>query len=231
MGAMKPLSVYGASASSADVDHRPLRLDVKFPILGFLMESGMTGYDLKRRFAQSVGFYYRASDGSLYPALKKLAREGLVRMREQSRGSRARKLYAITAAGRAHFLKMLAEPAQEIFIHDEGVIKLYFSHHLPKVGLEHLRKMQRFDARAAAFLEKWRAHSGAAGDNPFRHTVFELGRRIRSFRARMLAELVRNLEDSLATNRRPGNSNPARRAARGGRMKPIRMGGQRKGSD
>ena len=47
------------------------RIDIKFPILGFLTESEMTGYDLKRRFREPIGFFYRASDGSLYPALKK----------------------------------------------------------------------------------------------------------------------------------------------------------------
>ena len=57
------------------------RMDIKFPILGFLMESQATGYDLKRRFVHPIGFFYRISDGSLYPALKKLARDGLVTVR------------------------------------------------------------------------------------------------------------------------------------------------------
>ena len=50
-------------------DGAALRIDIKFPVLGFLMDAEMTGYDLKRRFQESVGFFYRVSDGSLYPAL------------------------------------------------------------------------------------------------------------------------------------------------------------------
>ena len=83
------------------------RIDVKFPILGFLMESEMTGYGLRRTFAESVGFFYRASDGSLYPALKKLARDGMVTVRAERQGRRVRKVYAITPGGRKWFVRML----------------------------------------------------------------------------------------------------------------------------
>jgi len=88
---------------------KPPRIDIKFPILVFLMESEMTGYDIKRRFRDPIGFFYRASDGSLYPALKKLAHDGLVTMRAERHGRRARKVYAITAKGREHFLRALRE--------------------------------------------------------------------------------------------------------------------------
>src|SRR5271169_3015071 len=84
---------------------KPPRIDIKFPILGFLMESEMTGYDIKRRFRDPIGFFYRASDGSLYPALKKLEYEGMVTMRAEQRGQRARKVYAITPKGREQFLR------------------------------------------------------------------------------------------------------------------------------
>src|SRR6516164_9385467 len=72
---------------------KPPRIDIKFPVLGFLMESEMTGYDIKRRFRDPIGFFYRASDGSLYPALKKLARDAMVTMRTERHGRRARKVY------------------------------------------------------------------------------------------------------------------------------------------
>src|ERR1700681_3487947 len=80
-------------------DDAALKIDIKFPVLGFLMDAELTGYDLKRQFQDSVGFFYRVSDGSLYPALKKLARDGLVTMRTKRNGKRARKVYAITPTG------------------------------------------------------------------------------------------------------------------------------------
>ena len=84
------------SSRQCDVQQTAPRIDVKFPILGFLMDSEATGYDLKRRFRNPVVFFYRVSDGSLYPALKKLARDGLVTQRVERHGRRSRKVYAIT---------------------------------------------------------------------------------------------------------------------------------------
>ena len=93
-----PLPVRSTAAQESawprDVQQSAPRIDVKFPILGFLMDSEATGYDLKRRFRNPVGFFYRVSDGSLYPALKKLARDGLVTQRVERRGRRSRTVYA-----------------------------------------------------------------------------------------------------------------------------------------
>ncbi len=116
-------------------------MDVKFPILGFLMEAEATGYDLKQRFQDPVGFFYRVSDGSIYPALKKLARDGLVKLRTERRGRRARKVYAITPRGRAHFRRMLREPAQPLFVFDESQVKIYFADHEPEIALEHMERI------------------------------------------------------------------------------------------
>src|SRR5579862_2733413 len=97
-GSARPLFAGGA----LEFEQAPPRMDVKFPILGFLMEAEATGYDLKNRFQDPVGFFYRVSDGSIYPALKKLARDGLVKLRTERRGRRARMVYASTPRGRAH---------------------------------------------------------------------------------------------------------------------------------
>src|SRR5260370_41045978 len=105
--------------SALEFEKTPPRIDVKFPILGFLMEAEATGYDLKQRFQDPVGFFYRVSDGSIYPALKKLAHAGMVKLRTERRGRRARKVYAVTARGRAHFMRRLREPAQALFVSDE----------------------------------------------------------------------------------------------------------------
>ena len=58
----------------AQRDGAPLRIDIKFPVLGFLMDDELTGYDLKRRFQESVGFFYPVSDGSLYRCIVRAAR-------------------------------------------------------------------------------------------------------------------------------------------------------------
>ncbi len=136
----RPSAQLFPAKSALEFDKTPPRMDVKFPILGFLMESEATGYDLKQRFQDPVGFFYRVSDGSIYPALKKLARDGLVKLRTERRGRRARKVYAITPRGRAHFIKMLREPAQPVFVFDESQVKMYFADREPEIALEHMER-------------------------------------------------------------------------------------------
>ncbi len=169
-------------------------MDVKFPILGFLMESDMTGYDLKRKFQDPVGFFYRASDGSLYPALKKLARDGLVTMRAERHGRRTRKVYAITSRGRERFLAILREPAQPIYVFDEAQVKVYFAHHDPAAGLEHIARMHREDTESARLLALLSNNMDRYGEERFRRVVVELGRAVTAAKAQVLADLLEQLK-------------------------------------
>lgn len=184
---------------------KPPRIDIKFPILGFLMESEMTGYDLKRRFRDPIGFFYRASDGSLYPALKKLEHEGMVTMRAEQRGQRARKVYAITAKGRERFLRTLREPAQPIFVYDEAQVKIYFAQHEPETAAHHVERERRFSASLKSFLERLLEDMRGRGASPFRTSMVEVGYGIASLKVdlfdRLLARLAQELPFAPAKTR------------------------------
>ena len=190
---------------------KPPRIDIKFPILGFLMESEMTGYDIKRRFQNPIGFFYRASDGSLYPALKKLARDGMVTMRAESHGRRARKVYSITPKGREHFLRTLREPAQPIFVYDEAQVKIYFAHHDPEAALQHVERERRFAGAWESFLERLLEDMKSHGASPFRTSMVEIGHGI----AALKADLFDKLKVRLARDLR--GASRTRNGARSGR--------------
>ncbi len=194
-------------------DDAPLRIDIKFPVLGFLMDAEMTGYDLKRRFQDSVGFFYRVSDGSLYPALKKLARDKLVTMRTERHGKRARKVYAITPRGREHFLKMLAEPSPPLFVHDEAQVKIYFGHHNPDAAMAHMKRMREFDQMWAQQLARLVSEMKTRGENPFRKMLVKIGQQLTAFKAQMMAKLEVEMARELAV---------APRGRAGSVHKPIR---------
>lgn len=183
------------------IEQTPPRMDVKFPILGFLMEAEATGYDLKRRFQDPVGFFYRVSDGSIYPALKKLARDGLVTLRREAQGRRARKVYAVTAAGRAHFTRMLQEPAQPLFVFDESQVKIYFADRHPEIALEHMERVRRDDQARAAYLAELVAQMNRAGDPAVRRIVVELGRAITEAKAQALGRLCTELRREIQLKR------------------------------
>ncbi len=188
----RPGRVPPTVTAGGDFESAP-RIDVKFPILGFLMDSEMTGYDLKRRFRDPVGFFYRVSDGSLYPALKKLARDGLVRMRSERHGRRTRKVYSITAQGRERFLTMLAEPAAPLYVYDEAQVKIYFAQHAPRSALEHMQRMRNFDEMVAGYLADLAERMKREGQSPFRRVVVEIGREMTAVKARLLKKLQAQL--------------------------------------
>ena len=112
------------SSWQRDVQQTAPRIDVKFPILGFLMDSEATGYDLKRRFRNPVGFFYRVSDGSLYPALHKLEQEGSIKAEwRQSENNRRAKFYSLTWVGRKQLEKETAN-WNRVSAAISGVVKL-----------------------------------------------------------------------------------------------------------
>ncbi len=204
------------SGSALGFHQTPPRMDIKFPILGFLTEGEATGYDLKNRFQEGVGFFYRVSDGSIYPALKKLASDGLVTLRNEAQGRRTRKVYAITAKGRTHFGRMLREPAQPLFVFDESQVKIYFSDQEPEVALEHLERARRDDEERAAVLAQVVAEMRRAGASPVRRITVELGRAITDAKARVLARLCSQLKREIQVRRRATSRiKPSRIAAAG----------------
>ena len=189
------------------------RIDVKFPILGFLMDSEATGYDLKRRFQDPVGFFYRVSDGSLYPALKKLARDGLVTQRGERHGKRARTVYAITSAGRTHFLKLLREPAQPIFVFDEAQVKIYFAHHDPAAALTHMQRTHQEDTERAAMLRWLAREMEKSGESVFRKALIEIGSAVTQAKARVFARLFEEVKRKMHGTRRTRTRSHVVRAA------------------
>ncbi|HET6811701.1 MAG TPA: PadR family transcriptional regulator [Acidimicrobiales bacterium] len=109
---------------------------LELAILGLLKDQELHGYELKKRLGETLGPLSRVSFGSLYPALRRLARSGAVEVvegaepspvgvpsagslagelaafrarRSPGRETRGRKVYRITADGEALFSRLLAE--------------------------------------------------------------------------------------------------------------------------
>ncbi|MFW9897340.1 MAG: PadR family transcriptional regulator, partial [Candidatus Thorarchaeota archaeon] len=62
-------------------------------------ESGITGYDIIQKITSNPRGLWRGTAGSIYPLLKNLADEGLVRIVETADGKRIKKEYYITEKG------------------------------------------------------------------------------------------------------------------------------------
>ncbi|MBT8201848.1 MAG: PadR family transcriptional regulator [Acidimicrobiia bacterium] len=79
-----------------------------FAILGILTDGPMHGYELKRVLADSEHGFWTVSFGSLYPALRRLEKQGFVSV--GTGGGSRRKVYQLTPEGKAYFQEMLEEP-------------------------------------------------------------------------------------------------------------------------
>ena len=79
-------------------------------LLSLLVEEAMYGYRLVKEMDKRSQGYFRFKEGTLYPALHRLERDGLVRgLWELSPAGQRRRYYHITDEGRVRLTSMLEE--------------------------------------------------------------------------------------------------------------------------
>ncbi len=151
-----------------------MTLMLDLAILGLLRERERHGYELRKQLAELLGARGAMSFGSLYPALARLEKAGLVKAVEantktgrpvpssgslagelaafRSRraattsGGRSRKVYGITEAGEARLLECLAEPG----VDDRTfAVQVAFCRHLPPEG-----RLALFEGRRTALAAR-----------------------------------------------------------------------------
>ena len=108
-------------------------------ILQRLQRSPMSGYELKKRFASSVGFGWRAYDTQIYRELKALESAGLIAGRAD-RGGRGpeRRIFALTEQGLQALLAWLESPLEEPWHKSELNIRIWSMDLIPPDRLEQL---------------------------------------------------------------------------------------------
>ncbi len=85
----------------------------------------MSGYDIRREVATSIGYYWSESFGQIYPALRDLAAQGFIKRRAGT-GPRERQVYEITAQGRKALREWRADPPRPGPQRNELLLKLFF---------------------------------------------------------------------------------------------------------
>jgi PadR family transcriptional regulator PadR len=79
-------------------------------LLSLLTDEAMYGYQLVKEMAKRSSGYFRFKEGTLYPALHRLERDGVVTGQwETSPSGQDRRYYHITAKGRTRLAAMLEE--------------------------------------------------------------------------------------------------------------------------
>lgn len=108
--------------------------------LGILHFQDATGYEINKMASDgNFSHFIEASYGSIYPALTRLTKEGLLTWREeQVPGNPTRKVYAITPEGREALRDALLETPKWDVFKSEFLFLNLFSDILPE---KHLQKM------------------------------------------------------------------------------------------
>ena len=133
---------------------------LEIAVLGLLKEQPLHGYELKKRLSETLGFLWGVSYGSLYPALRRLERDGAIEVvaepvavappiaatgslkgdlatarRNAPRGAkpsrRTRKAYRITPAGVSRFEELLLADDPHTDEDKAFALKLAFCSELP----------------------------------------------------------------------------------------------------
>ena len=168
-------------------------------ILGLLASGPKSGYDIKHIVDRSTRFFWRASYGQIYPELRRLEANGLVRGHAKSRGDRARTEYELTRAGRAALRDWLTSSGELTHeIRDEGLLRFFFSDELePEEQMANLRAMrERYERLAVRLREEIEPFAAdAPGEFPLLTARFgiELYESLSAWCERMEAELETSL--------------------------------------
>lgn len=117
-----------------------------YPILGLLNHKNMTGYDIKKRIDEEIGFFWDIGFGQIYPTLKYMEKEELVTNRiEASDGRPNRIVYSITDRGREELKKWLMVPAEKEYVKYEILLKTFFGNVVSTS--ENIKRIEDFKSR------------------------------------------------------------------------------------
>ena len=97
-------------------------------LLGFLHDGPRTGWDLLQEVEGGLDRFWNITSSHVYRELRALERRGLVKAGDP--GSRDRRPFAITAAGRRAFRRWIAEPPGPEQIRFPLLVRLWFARHI-----------------------------------------------------------------------------------------------------
>ncbi|GLW47077.1 PadR family transcriptional regulator [Streptomyces sp. NBRC 14336] len=173
---------------------------LELAILGFLYDTPLHGYELRKRITALTGHVRPIAESTLYPAIKRLEKAGLLeRATEPGAVAAPRHVLTLTGAGRQELRRRLAEPhRRDITDENRWFTVLAFLRHLddPAAQSAVLRRRLAFlEEPASFFYDGDRPLSAEEFDDPFRRGVLTIARATSRAETRWLRETLASLED------------------------------------
>jgi DNA-binding PadR family transcriptional regulator len=113
----------------------------QYAVLGMLSFGSKSGYETAKAIRNNTNYFWSESDGQLYPILKQLTENGLVKCVESKIPEKhSKKIYEITAEGQAVLMDWLQRQPITLTTRNEFLLQLFFGHHLSTT--ENMRKIK-----------------------------------------------------------------------------------------
>lgn len=128
-------------------------MSLRHALLGLLSEEPQSGWDLSRRFTETLGAVWPAGHPQIYGELRKLHADELIAV--QDTGPRGRVVYSVTAAGKTEVTRWLTDDPVDHTMRLEPILRSVFFWLLPAdTLLEHLEaEAAHYRSTAAQYRE------------------------------------------------------------------------------
>lgn len=133
-------------------------MSVRYAILGMISRQPLSGYDIKKAFAESTALYWSGNSNQVYPALLALRQEGLVasEVQQQDRYP-AKKVYSITPQGLTELRAWLLSPPEAPRTRSTFLTQLAWSHLLTDEELQALLGQYEEEVRTQLLMQQEKA--------------------------------------------------------------------------
>jgi DNA-binding PadR family transcriptional regulator len=192
---------------------------LELAILGLHVEAPVHGYALRKQLSMRLGGLRVISYGSLYPALRRLTRAGLIvadgQPADDTWPRRGRRVYRITAEGKERFAELLADSGPQAFDDDGfGVHVAFFSRTPAEIRMRILEGRRRAVEERREGLRSVLARAGEQIDS-YTRELHQLGLDTTEREVRWLNELIRSEQraarehdDTTTPTEDPAQDNP-----------------------
>lgn len=134
---------------------------IKYAILGILSYQPQTGYDLKKRFAESAALYWSGNNNQIYRTLVELLDEGLVTNEVQVQEKLpAKKVYSITEKGRLELKAWTQSAPEPPEFRSTFLIQLMWADQLDAAELDRVLATYEQEAQNQLLMQREKARRG-----------------------------------------------------------------------